>query len=70
MENEGDSGKEKGRLEQHVAALLGGGGISGAGGRAYRLWRSGERWLFICLELCCVKVTCTNRGGEKTLHHM
>jgi hypothetical protein len=42
----------------------------GAGGRAYRLWRSGERWLFICLELYSDKVNCTNREGEKTLDQM
>ena len=32
------------------AWFVAGGGVSGAGGRAYWAWLSGEGWVFICLE--------------------
>jgi len=39
-------------------------GVSGAGGRAYWVWGSGEGWVCICLELKCDKVNCIYGGGE------
>ena len=39
-------------------------GGSGAGGRAYWVWRNGEGWVFNCLRLQCGKVICTEGGGD------
>ena len=46
--------------------ILVGGGLNGAGGRAYWEWSSGEKWVFICLEHQCDEVNSTY-GGEKTV---
>jgi hypothetical protein len=40
-------------------------GVSGAGGRAYWLWWTGEGWVFVYLELYCDNVNCTYVGGER-----
>jgi hypothetical protein len=55
------------RILQCVASFLAGGGVSGALGRAYSVWWSGEGWVFICLELQYDKVNCIYWGGEHTL---
>ena len=52
---------------QYVASFLAGGGVDGAGRRAYWVWSKGQGWLFICLELQYDEVNCTYRGGGKTL---
>jgi hypothetical protein len=46
----------------------GGGGIKGAGGRAYWVCKSGLEWVFICLELLCDKVSCTLRRQRVNKH--
>jgi len=45
-----------------------GGGVSGAGGRAYRLWGSGEGWVFICFENQCVKINRTYGEQDDVKH--
>ena len=41
--------------------------FSGAGGRAYSVWWSGVRWVFIYLELQCDMAKCIYGGEEETL---
>jgi hypothetical protein len=48
-----------------VEWMVFGRGVSGAGGRAYWVWWNGEGWVFICMELQCDEVKCTQGGGEK-----
>ena len=52
-----------------VQNFLADGGVRGAGGRTYWVWRSGEGWVFICIELQCdeVKWRPTYRASDKTL---
>ena len=50
---------------QYIASSLDGEELSGADGRAYWVWWSGEGWVFICFELHCDKVNRTFGGGEK-----
>ena len=47
----------------HYSAVQGVGSVESR--RSPRtVWRSGEGWVFICLELRCDRVDCTNGGGE------
>ena len=50
---------------QYFASFLISGEISGAGGRAYWVWWSGEGWVCMRLKLQCDKVSCTYGGGQQ-----
>jgi hypothetical protein len=56
------------KLVQCSSWFLGGGGIKGAGGRGYWVWKGGEEWVFICLELQCDKVSCILRRRREGLN--